>query len=112
VSGTLEGTQQARPTSAPTAFRCSTSVVRSRRFATAFNTSTGVDSDAATATAMGQHRLQFLVHAILVQPLYQLRHRQLEDLTDAEEGGHRDRPTGLHLLPMAGRKAEAEHVLL
>ena len=55
---------------------------------------------------MEQHRLQLFVHALGVQPLYQLRHRQLEDFADAEQGGDGDGATGLNLLPVARRESE------
>jgi hypothetical protein len=93
------------------ALRCCSNVGRSRQFATATSTSTGVDSGTAAA-AMGQHRLQLLVDALAVEPLNQLRHWQLEDFTDAEQSGHSDGATGLHLLPVAGGEAERQHVLL
>jgi hypothetical protein len=61
---------------------------------------------------MGQHRLQLLVNALAVEPLNQFRHWQLEDLTDAEQSGHSDGATGLHLLPVASGEAKGQHVLL
>lgn len=70
-----------------------------------------MDSGAAAA-ALEQHRLQLLVHALLVQPLYQPRHWRFKYLADAEQGGHGDGASGLHLLPVAGREAEGEHILL
>jgi hypothetical protein len=52
-------------------------------------------------TALSQHRLQFLVNALSVEPLYQLGHRSCEDHADAEEGGDGDGASGLYLLPVA-----------
>ena len=63
-----------------------------------------VESGAA-ATALGKHRLQLFVDALGVQPLNQLRHRNLEDLADVEEGGHGDGGVRLHLLPVAGEES-------
>ena len=48
----------------------------------------------------------------LVQTPYQLRHGNLEDLTDSEQRGHGDGASGLNLLPVPGGEAEAQHVLL
>lgn len=62
--------------------------------------------------ALGQHQLQRFVHALPVQPLNQLGHRSCEDLADAEEGCDGNRPSSLHLLPMARGEAEGQHVLL
>ena len=63
-------------------------------------------------TALRQHRLQLFVHALPVQSLYQLGHRSCEDFADAKEGGDGDGASGLHLLPVAGGEAEAQHILL
>ena len=70
-----------------------------------------VDSG-TTAAAMRRNRLQLLVDALGVQSLNQLRHWKFEDLTDAEQSGHGDRPTGLNLLPVARGEAKAEHIFL
>jgi hypothetical protein len=53
-----------------------------------------------------------LINALGIQTMNQLGHWQFEDLADAEEGGHRNGASGLHLLPVAGGKAEAQHIFL
>jgi len=53
-----------------------------------------------------------LINALGIQTLNQLGHRQFEYLADAEEGGHCDGPSGLHLLPVASGEAERQHILL
>ncbi len=61
---------------------------------------------------MRQHGFQLFVDTFGIEPVNQLRHWHFKYLADAEQGGHRDWPTGLHLLPVAGGEAEGEHVLL
>ena len=100
-----------RPRAATSTISASNAYIRLRTMTTssepwlATSTSTAADSGAAAAAGW-HHRLQLLVDALFVQPLNQLRHRQLEDLADAEERGHGDRASGLHLLPMAGGEAK------
>ena len=71
------------------------------------------DSPLPSASPANWHLdIESLVDTLFVQPLNQLRHRQFEDLADAEQSGDCDWPTGLHLLPVPGREAETQHVFL
>src|SRR5437016_12133006 len=47
-----------------------------------------------------------------VQSVNQLCGSNPKGVTDAEQGGHRNGPSGLDLLPMAGGKPKSDHVFL
>jgi len=70
-----------------------------------------VDKLPLSSPAGGRLDVQLLVDSGVQAP-HELRHGDFKDLADAEESGHGDGPTRFNLLPVAGREAKRNHVLL